>query len=353
MLAFAAVTINKLNRSYNAGSRRLDVVNGGIVKIEVGEHLVRSWLRHVKNCQIAELNWKPSPLWVAHQNFQVFMDDARIFFKQALDDDIFKSTQTASQLLRQGEVDVLGIRFRGNNTPPEIYAIDIAFHEKGLNYGSPQDTVKRVLKKMLRSLMLIESYFDDCALKLIFCSPNVNPAYAIPLELGILKLQEFLASRRLSCDMSLLINGSFTETVLEPTIQQATSIADTSELFLRSYQLLNIVPKAPKAVVSSPLLLVAPTNGVKVVLGNQEKLPIQLDPEAEHDFKSALLASGRAIIAISYADGRIEEKPWNAGNFSLSSSVLGNLRSRPEFRQGEFQRRRIKGVRVTAIPPSV
>jgi hypothetical protein len=87
----------------------LDVVNGGIVKIEVGEHLVRSWLRHVKNCQIAELNWKPSPLWVAHQNFQVFMDDARIFFKQALDDDIFKFASRYGQACTEKDASIIDV----------------------------------------------------------------------------------------------------------------------------------------------------------------------------------------------------------------------------------------------------
>jgi hypothetical protein len=33
------------------------------MKIEIGESLFYSWLRHVKLCQIVQTNWKASPEW--------------------------------------------------------------------------------------------------------------------------------------------------------------------------------------------------------------------------------------------------------------------------------------------------
>ena len=33
------------------------------MKIEMGESLFYSWLRHVKECQIVQTNWKVSPQW--------------------------------------------------------------------------------------------------------------------------------------------------------------------------------------------------------------------------------------------------------------------------------------------------
>ena len=33
------------------------------MKIEMGESLFYSWLRHVKECQVVQTNWKPSPSW--------------------------------------------------------------------------------------------------------------------------------------------------------------------------------------------------------------------------------------------------------------------------------------------------
>lgn len=32
------------------------------MKIEIGESLILSWLKHVNNCQIVQLNWKPSTI---------------------------------------------------------------------------------------------------------------------------------------------------------------------------------------------------------------------------------------------------------------------------------------------------
>lgn len=33
------------------------------MEIEIGESLPYSWLRHVKECQIVQINWKVSPKW--------------------------------------------------------------------------------------------------------------------------------------------------------------------------------------------------------------------------------------------------------------------------------------------------
>ena len=33
------------------------------MKIEMGESLFYSWLRHVKECQLVQTNWKVSPKW--------------------------------------------------------------------------------------------------------------------------------------------------------------------------------------------------------------------------------------------------------------------------------------------------
>ena len=76
------------------------------------------------------------------------------------------SAQVVSPLLGTDafqEVDVIGMD--SSNT---VYAIDIAFHEAGLNYGSKEETKDRVLKKLLRSYLSLLSYFPD---------KNVNKPY--------------------------------------------------------------------------------------------------------------------------------------------------------------------------------
>lgn len=75
-------------------------------------------------------------------------------------------------------------------------------------------------------------------------------------------------------------------------------------------------------------------------------LPITLIPEDTATFKDALLKSKKAIMYIKYQNGDTEEKKWNASRFREDSGVIGNLRSRPEFRNGAWQKRGIKDVLV-------
>lgn len=76
-------------------------------------------------------------------------------------------------------------------------------------------------------------------------------------------------------------------------------------------------------------------------------LPIELNPNDESEFKRKLLSKRRAYITTIFANGQKEKKIWNAYSFSESSDVIGNLRSRLEFRKGEWQKRGIIKVYVS------
>lgn len=76
-------------------------------------------------------------------------------------------------------------------------------------------------------------------------------------------------------------------------------------------------------------------------------LPIELKPSTESDFKRRLLLTKTAYITIFYKDGTSKQKVWNANRFRESSGVLGNLRSRPEFRNGKWQKLGIEKVLVS------
>jgi hypothetical protein len=75
-------------------------------------------------------------------------------------------------------------------------------------------------------------------------------------------------------------------------------------------------------------------------------LPITLDPTDPTVFKDQLLKRQAAEITIFYKDGRTVTRPWSAKRFAPTSSVFGNLRSRPEFRQGEWQAHGIIKIHV-------
>ena len=78
-------------------------------------------------------------------------------------------------------------------------------------------------------------------------------------------------------------------------------------------------------------------------------LPIRLNPSDPDEFKTQLLISRLAEIKTTYSDGRVESKKWNASQFKKSSNLLGNLRSRPEYRAGTWQANHIVRVDVEVI----
>ena len=76
-------------------------------------------------------------------------------------------------------------------------------------------------------------------------------------------------------------------------------------------------------------------------------LPIELNPTSESEFKRRLLNTKTAYITTFYKNGTSKQKVWNAHRFRETSGVLGNLRSRPEFRNGKWQELGIEKVYVS------
>lgn len=80
-------------------------------------------------------------------------------------------------------------------------------------------------------------------------------------------------------------------------------------------------------------------------------LPITLNPPDSDDFLSALLRTKEAWIEVSYQDGRREVRHWRATRMKSTSNVIGNLRSRPEFRNDDWQKCGVASVRVSIEHP--
>ncbi len=153
-----------------------DHEEASIVKIEIAEYLLRSWLRHVRGCEFAELNWKTSPEWLPKSDeITEIFDTAHELWPEAFGKNSYE------QLLRQAEVDVLGLSFYDNR----LYFIDVAFHLGGLNYGDKLTTAMRVYKKLVRSALIAKCYFPAQTSSIYFVSPftNANVCY----ELGVVK----------------------------------------------------------------------------------------------------------------------------------------------------------------------
>ena len=214
------------------------------MEIEIGESLCLSYLKHVKKCVIYQTNWKLSSWWLQELGKKSPAEELYDQLKKspskektaATDFDV-KDVLTSdfSQFLKQAEIDALGVDRDGN-----VYAIDIAFHERGLGYGKKIDARDRVMKKFVRSYMIMLGCFPDKKCTVIFASPKVDAAKQ---DLILPALEELQADARFKdqgITFEYIANDKFKAEILDQTIEASRDDADTNELFLRSYKLLNL-----------------------------------------------------------------------------------------------------------------
>ena len=213
------------------------------MKIEMGESLFYSWLRHVKECQIVQTNWKISPKWELKfaDELEKIISRTDKFFFDKYGYKIYKQNTSLKQLLQQAECDALGICV--SDGVSEIYAVDVAFHESGLNYGGLDETVARVVKKCIRTAMSIYGYFGVKKANIIFASPKINKQILYALQPCFIDLNEIMPEMGFEFDFRIIANDDFLNSVLKPILEVSGNIADTTELFMRSYQMLTLFDK--------------------------------------------------------------------------------------------------------------
>ena len=148
---------------------------------------------------------------------------------------IFKNNVSISQLLMQAECDVLGISISENES--KIYAIDVAFHENGLNYGSREATVMKIIEKCARTAFCLYGYLDNKDAEIIFASPKITPSVLNDLHPCIDDLNNLFKQFGFSYSFRLIANEEFDTKVLKPILFVSDDVADTTELFMRSYQM--------------------------------------------------------------------------------------------------------------------
>ena len=181
------------------------------MKVEIGESLGYSYLRHVRGCWLVQANWKASEHWDKHltddeleQEFGSMRETLELIggdFTGAL-----KQTATCRQFLRQAEIDVVGVGLDGS-----IWTVEVAFHEGGLLY--PGGTEKNVLKKMLRTMLVLRAYHpEDIRRHICFASPRVNPK----TQKGLEKAFGWLRREYPAIEWRLMTNDDFSNGILRP-----------------------------------------------------------------------------------------------------------------------------------------
>ena len=196
-----------------------------------------SYLRHVQQCWLVQTNWKASGHWAKQladdeleREFGSIRDKLELHnsaFKGT-----FKGTAKCGQFLKQAEIDVVGIRL---DDGIHIHTVEVAFHEGGLLY--PGGTDKNVLKKMLRTMLILRAYLPEDTKKHIhFASPKVGLKTQKRLENAF----DWLEREYPAIDWRLITNDDFSDEFLQPLREKVRQVKDTSELFVRSLQLLEL-----------------------------------------------------------------------------------------------------------------
>lgn len=209
------------------------------MKIEICEQVVQSWLKHIKLCQIVQTNWTMSPI-LANQISEELYTEINEFIDVIKNDDklkeynIFKQS-TTRQMLLQCEIDVVGVEIK-ESLAKNLYMIDTAFHEAGLNYG---DTIPRVIKKIIRSVFISRVIYPTTPCSIIFASPKCGYQLKEALYEKVVYLNNLVHSYYPEISVSILTNEEFSNEIFQPVMEMISQISDDNDLFLRSIQLFN------------------------------------------------------------------------------------------------------------------
>ena len=205
------------------------------MKVEMGESLCYSWLRHVKRCQIAQTDWRASPHWkiVNIVELEALERAYDAFCRDKFGLDLFRGS-SLQQFLVQAEADVLGLALA--EPIQSVYAIDVEYHEDGLG-GSKEATAGGIVKNFVRTMLSLYAYFNMKNGEVIFASPDAKPDVVGALAPMIKELNDFTAQLGLSFRMRLITGKDFEAEILQPVVDAGDEAADTSELFLHGVQL--------------------------------------------------------------------------------------------------------------------
>lgn len=232
------------------------------MKIEIGENLMLSWVKHVKGCQIATLNWKLASSWELYNDAEIESLVSKINNKFA--SDVFGKAKDAKQIMSQAELDVLGLNVE-NNHVKDFYAIDVAFHENGLLY---KDNINKITEKLLRAALVLYSVFNTKTGNIVFASPKVQPKDVISLSARTKEIEDFMSGLGFKFKFYFICNQDFYEDILLPVKSKISEIKDTSELFVRSLQMLALFKNETAPVSKNDDVLKIKT-GIRVVTDRQ------------------------------------------------------------------------------------
>lgn len=125
--------------------------------------------------------------------------------------------------------------------------------------------------------------------------------------------------------------------------EKAQAVAGLQAVCTEQYERVKAICQENKAAIRSQLAGAAVVPIEKTVPAaprprrTGETLPIEYEVNPPDRFLAHFLAAGVAYIEEHYADGRVRVREWGVQRLSSDSNLAGNVRSRPEYRQGNWQ----------------
>ena len=279
--------------------------------MNTGEELVSSYLRYIRGCEFTQKN-----LYTIES---------------------------------QGEIDVVGINLKEKT----VYICEVAIHLiTGLQYtkNSAPNNVLKITEKLSRDIDYANTFFSEYKKHIMFWSPIIKKGQVGAVHSQIRDVEEIKSNifNKYGIVVEFIINETFLSCLSE---MRDFAQNETSELQCPIMRLMQIegrlkmhVAKINKVMARSDNNFLPTVNLNKIQTG----LIVHLEPNDEREFKRRLLLSKEAEIKITYTNGRKPTvKIWNAAGFSESSSVMGNITSRHEFRIANRLANNIKEVYVT------
>lgn len=230
--------------------------------VEMGESLIYSWLRHEKNCQVVQNNWKVSnkddTKYYRRDDLEELLVNIRNHFDEKIDHRIDKTLLTTDgedskvmeldEVIGQTECDALGILITNdaNGCSNSYFGVDIACHKNGLRYGTKGDTYtfRKIIEKCVRNAMSICGYLSSDQAEIIFASPYIKEPLYSALEEGIQELNQIFEDNKVKgFKFKLIANKDFNVDIMEKIINIKKHEPDASESFRRSLELRKLCEK--------------------------------------------------------------------------------------------------------------
>lgn len=219
------------------------------MKIEIGENLAYSYLKHFEGCRIVQTNWKTSGRWTLTE----FEKEPaiKLFNEIKKLEDFTELFQNVSfdQILKQAEIDLVGI----NTIESSIFGVEIAFHSSGLNYGEKDFSVSKIVEKLLRTILVMQCYFKDFnKFNAYFITPKSSEYAKIQITQRIEKILQFLDDDTIN--IQFISDDKFFDQIVNPIIAEDFREHDTNELFSRAVKMIKLNYKIinRKSVGSDP-----------------------------------------------------------------------------------------------------